>query len=146
MTPPAVLQRLVEAVNLHDLDALTACFAPDFLSETPAHPDRNFRGREQVRANWSEIFRAVPDIQLAVIRCADDGDPRSTALHGARILWAEQEFTGTRVDGGRHLMRGVTIFGVRRDQLASVRFYIEPVQADGVAIGASVRATLSAHP
>ena len=39
-------------------------------------------------------------------------------------------------------MRGVTIFGVRRDQLASVRFYVEPVQSDGAGIGASVRANL----
>lgn len=132
MTPPPVLQRLMDAVNGHDLDALAACFTPDFLSETPAHPDRAFQGRDQVRHNWAAIFRAVPDIQITCPRWSDAGD----------CLWAEQEFSGTRVDGGRHLMRGVTIFGVRRDQLASVRFYVEPVQSDGAGIGASVRANL----
>jgi ketosteroid isomerase-like protein len=136
MPPPAVLQRLTDAVNRHDLDALTACFTPDFLSETPAHPDRTFHGRAQVRHNWSEIFRAVPDIQMTVTRWSADGDS----------VWVEQEFSGTRIDGGRHLMRGVTIFGVRQDQLASVRFYVEPVQSDGVAIGDSVRANLVSHP
>jgi ketosteroid isomerase-like protein len=136
MPLPTVLQRLTDAVNRHDLDALAACFTPDFRSETPAHPDRTFQGREQVRHNWSEIFRAVPDIQMTLTRWSEDGD----------MLWAEQEFSGTRIDGGRHLMRGVTIFGVRRDQLASVRFYVEPVQSAGAGIAASVRANLVSHP
>jgi ketosteroid isomerase-like protein len=125
-----LLQRLLDAVNRHDLEALTACFDPDFVSETPAHPDRNFRGRDQLRRNWSQLFLRIPDIELALPRWTDAGD----------TLWAELEFTGTRVDGAPHLMRGVNIFGVRGDRLASVRFYVEPVQADGLAIDAAVAA------
>ena len=56
-----VLQRLREAINRHDLDALAACFEPDYHSEFPAHPDRTFRGHEQMRKNWSQIFGAVPE-------------------------------------------------------------------------------------
>ena len=41
----AVLQRLLVALNAHDLDALVACFADDYVNETPAHPRRGFRGQ-----------------------------------------------------------------------------------------------------
>jgi ketosteroid isomerase-like protein len=61
------------AVNDHDLDALVACFAPDYVNETPARPQRGFRGREQVRRNWTQIFAGVPDIRAAVPRYATDG-------------------------------------------------------------------------
>ena len=87
MTPPPVLQRLMDAVNGHDLDALAACFTPDFLSETPAHPDRAFQGRDQVRHNWAAIFRAVPDIQITCPRwsmlATASGPSRNSAAHGS---------------------------------------------------------------
>jgi ketosteroid isomerase-like protein len=129
---PVVLQRLVEATNKHDLEALSACFASEFVNDTPAHPDRSFVGREQVRQNWTAIFRAVPDIELTVIRSAVDGES----------VWAELEFKGTRLDGVAHWMRGVTIFGIQHDQLAWVRFYVEPVQSDGVGVEAVIRQTV----
>ena len=37
--------------NAHDLEAFLACFQEDYESEQPAHPDRAFRGRDQVRSN-----------------------------------------------------------------------------------------------
>jgi ketosteroid isomerase-like protein len=126
------VSRLVAATNRHDLDALVACFGPDFGNETPAHPARSFTGREQVRRNWSQVFAAVPDFEAEVVRQAIDGD----------TAWLEWEFRGTRVDGSRHLMRGVTIFGVDRDQMAWVRFYLEPVEEGGVGIQDAVREQL----
>src|SRR4051812_40894700 len=50
--PLALVDRLVQATNDHDLDGLVACFAADYENATPAHPARSFRGREQVRRNW----------------------------------------------------------------------------------------------
>jgi hypothetical protein len=41
---------LQRATDARDLEALVACFAPDYRNETPAHPERGFTGREQVRA------------------------------------------------------------------------------------------------
>lgn len=45
--PSAVIDRLVTAVNHHDLDGLVDCFGDDYLNETPVHPQRGFRGSEQ---------------------------------------------------------------------------------------------------
>src|SRR4051794_37842260 len=60
-SPAAVITALAEATNAHDIDAFVALFAEDYDSQQPAHPDRAFRGREQVRANWSDVFAGVPD-------------------------------------------------------------------------------------
>jgi ketosteroid isomerase-like protein len=113
-----LLQRLLRATNEHDLDGLVSCFADDYINETPAHPDRAFQGREQVRRNWTMIFGAVPDIRAELTRSVVDGD----------TVWTEWEMSGNRRDGAVHLMRGVMIFGMGSDVFRSVRFYLEPVE------------------
>ena len=114
----AVLQRLLAALNAHDLDALVACFADDYVNETPAHPPRGFRGNGQVRTNWTQLFAGVPDLSAHVPRTAVDND----------TLWTEWDLSGTRPDGTAFLMRGVVIFGVTDNAIASARFYLEPVE------------------
>lgn len=116
--PPQVLDRLVAALNAHELEAMVSCFAQDYTNETPVHPPRGFRGQEQVRANWSHILAAVPDIQARVVRSCLDHD----------TLWTEWDIAGNRIDGAPFLMRGVVIFGVVGDTIASARFYLEPVE------------------
>ena len=114
----AVLQRLLAALNAHDLDALVACFADDYVNETPAHPRRGFRGSSQVRTNWTQLFAGVPDLRALVSRTAVDGE----------TLWTEWDISGSRPDGAAFLMRGVVIFGVADNAIASARFYLEPVE------------------
>jgi ketosteroid isomerase-like protein len=113
-----VLDRLVDAINGHDLEAMVSCFAEDYLNETPVHPPRGFRGREQVRANWSQIFAAVPDLRARILRTSVDGE----------TLWTEWDITGNRADEASFLMRGVVIFTAGNDQIRSARFYLEPVE------------------
>ncbi len=119
--PAAFVERLSEATNAHDLEALVACFAADYRNETPAHPERGFTGRDQVRTNWEQIFSVVADIETEVLRIAVDGD----------TVWAEWEHRGHRPDASMHMMRGVVIFGVRDGLATWARFYLEPVQQAG---------------
>ncbi|MDQ4055255.1 MAG: nuclear transport factor 2 family protein [Actinomycetota bacterium] len=115
----AVIDRLVQAVNNHDLEGLVSCFANDYVNETPVHPHRGFTGRDQVRTNWTQIFAGVPDIEAAVLRRAESDDR----------IWTEWEMSGTRSeDGGPFLMRGVVILGTRGDVISSARFYLEPAE------------------
>jgi ketosteroid isomerase-like protein len=116
--PAAIVQRLRQATCDHDLDALAGCFTVDYRNETPAHPERSFVGRDQVRKNWAQIFAAVPDVRADVLRCVEDGD----------TVWSEWEHRGTRPDGSAHVMRGVVIFGVEGGLVGWARFYLEPVQ------------------
>jgi ketosteroid isomerase-like protein len=113
-----MVERLHRATNDHDLEALVACFTSDYSNETPAHPERGFTGREQVRKNWTQIFAAIPDVSTEILRCTVDGD----------TVWSEWEHRGTRRDGTPHVMRGVVIFGVVDGLAAWARFYLEPVQ------------------
>ena len=46
---------------------------------------------------------------------------------------------GTRRDGARHLMRGISIFEVGEGEFTSVRFYLEPVEAGGISIDAAIK-------
>ena len=45
-SPKVVFERMIQAANRHDLEAMVACFAPDFRSEQPFYPERNFTGQE----------------------------------------------------------------------------------------------------
>jgi ketosteroid isomerase-like protein len=116
--PAAVVERLLEAINAHDLEAMVDLFADDYVNEWPAHPERGFRGNQQVRRNWSQLFASVPDLRARLPRVAGDGD----------TVWTEWDISGRRRDGLAFLMRGVSIFGVSEGRLAWVRFYLEPVE------------------
>jgi ketosteroid isomerase-like protein len=118
------IEDIRQATNRHDVDALAACFAPDYQSAFPAHPDRAFAGHEQLRRNWSQIFAAVPDLHATLLRSAVEGD----------TVWAEWEWAGTLVTGGSFLQRGVTIHGVDQRTTRWVRLYMEPVRAGGPGI------------
>jgi ketosteroid isomerase-like protein len=129
-----VLAQLERAVNARDVNAVVACFAPDYRNDTPAHPERSFTGREQVRRNWEQIFAAIPDLTAKVLRSAVNGDE----------AWSEWEHRGTRRDGSAHVMRGVVIFGVAGGLLAWAHFYLEPVQEGGDNVDAAVRRQVAA--
>jgi uncharacterized protein (TIGR02246 family) len=128
-TGEQVVARLHAAMNAHDVEAFVACFAEDYDSVQPAHPDRAFRGREQVRANWSEVFTGVPDFRAELVRVAATGD----------TAWSEWRWQGTQTDGGRLDMAGVIVFGLRDDRVAWARLYVEPVEEQGAGIQAAVR-------
>jgi limonene-1,2-epoxide hydrolase len=116
--PLIVLQRLHTAMNQHDLEAFLGCVAPDYRSEQPVHPDRQFSGRDQVRKNWSGMFAGVPDFSAELLRATSDGN----------TVWAEWDWRGTRSDRVPFHMRGVTIFEVHDDRITSGRLYMETVE------------------
>jgi len=118
--PKAVVERMFEAANRHDLEAFLEFFHPDYQSDPPSHPARAFRGRETVRKNWSGIFANIPDITVEIIRCVSDGD----------TVWAEVRFFGTRQEGSRFDLRGVIIHGVQASQIKWARLYMEPVEGE----------------
>lgn len=128
MDPNDLVERLRRAVDAHDIDAVVACFAPDYRNETPAHPGRGFEGHNQVRTNWTRIFAGVPDVTATVLRTAADGD----------VIWSEWELAGHRPDGVQQVLRGVIIFGSTAGVFAWARFYLEPVDADDGGVDGAV--------
>jgi ketosteroid isomerase-like protein len=124
-----MVDRLLHATNGHDVDGVVACFAEDYENETPIHPARSFRGREQVRSNWEQIFAFVPDLHAEVRASAIDQE----------TAWTEWEMTGTRRDGTTHHMRGVVVFRVRDGVAHRARFFLEPVDEGAGTVQDAVR-------
>jgi ketosteroid isomerase-like protein len=130
-----VFHRLDTAMNAHDIDAFVACFDEDYESEQPAHPDRAFRGRGQVRQNWSAMFESVKDFAAELVR--------ADAVAG--VEWSEWRWRGTHDDGSRLDMAGVIVAGVRDGRLIWARLYVEPVEEGGAGIDAVVRRMTGDH-
>ena len=131
-----VIERLVAAMNDHDLDRMVALFHPDYDSRQPAHPGRAFTGREQVRANWAAMFAGVPDFRAEVVRSVQDGE----------VNWSEWAWHGSRSDGQPFEVRGVTLFEIRDGLIASGTLYVEDVEREAVGIEDAVEGMSGARP
>ena len=129
-----VMNRLVSAVNGHDLEASAGLFDADYRSSQPAHPGRSFTGREQMRANWAAMFAGIPDFRAELLRSVDDG----------QTTWSEWHWSGTRTDGQAFEMRGVTLFEIADEVIVAGRLYLEDVERDLIGIDEVVE-TLSGH-
>lgn len=116
--PQVVFERMIEAANRHDLEALVACFASDYRSEQPFYPERNFTGQAGVRKNWSFFFSSMPDFQVDILSEAVEED----------IVWAELHYYGTQIDGKKQVTRGVTISKIQDGQITWARLYIQTLQ------------------
>src|ERR1700676_2280859 len=95
-SPKLGFERMIQAANSHDLYTMLAFFAPDFRSEQPFHPERNFTGQAGVRKNWSFFFSTMPDFRVEILSEAVEGD----------TVWAELYYHGTRTDGAKHMTQG----------------------------------------
>ena len=117
----AVAERWVQALTAHDLDAVVACFAPEYQDEAPARRGEVVRGNQKVRENVATLFRNIPDLRAELLRCVTDRD----------TVWIEWRMHGTRRDGTPMEFVGVNIFGVRDDQFVWGRIYTELVRDAG---------------
>jgi ketosteroid isomerase-like protein len=113
--PKLVFGRMIQALNRHDLEAYVACFSPDYRSEQPLHPERNFVGQDGVRNNWSYFFMVIPDIQVEILGEVAEGD----------TVWAEVQYHWIQTDGKKYTVSGVWLMGVQADQIIWGRLYFE---------------------
>jgi hypothetical protein len=72
--PDGPVRRMFTAAGQHNLDAMVAEFAGDYVNTTPNHPSRSFTGSAQVRSNWSALFAGIPDLSVQVVDAATGTD------------------------------------------------------------------------
>jgi hypothetical protein len=114
--PTAVIARLHQAQNQHDVDAFVACFAADYQSVRPMSPDHTISDQDYVRTNWSSIFQAIPDFRSDMLRVYATGD----------TIWTEWLWHGTLATGSRFDWHGITIFGIHDNHIMWGHLYMEP--------------------
>jgi ketosteroid isomerase-like protein len=133
--PMPTIERLLGATNAHDVEGIVACFAEGYTLDSPAHPARSFRGKQQVRRNWTQILAAVGDLEARLLGFARDGC----------VAWTEWEMVGTRRDGAAHWMRGVFIFRVEDGSIVSGRMFLEPVDSSTADANDGLRQVLASQ-
>jgi ketosteroid isomerase-like protein len=124
-TVSTVLQRMSDAINAHDVDAISNCFTDDYKGEQPLHSEGAFilqrrgyaNGLAQVRENWTGLFAQVPDLRATLV---------ASTIHGD-LAWAEWHWQGKRTSGAALNLRGVSVSGLRNGIIAWARVYMEPV-------------------
>ena len=107
----AVLRRVLDGFNAHDLDAILANFVEDCVFESPRGPDpwgRRFVGKVEVRAGLAARFTGIPDVAYR-----GDGD----FVAGDRGV-SEWTLTGTTLEGERVEVRGCDLWTFRGDLIA----------------------------
>lgn len=127
-----LVERLCDAVSHRDLGALVACFSPDYINETPAHPARGFAGSDQVRANWERLFSGLTNLAATVLDAVCVDQP------GGEVVWSEWRIEGRRSDGQNQELRGVIVFEVTGGLFTRARFYLEPLDSGGEDVAAAV--------
>jgi limonene-1,2-epoxide hydrolase len=131
-----VIERLLTAMNAHDLDAVIALVHENYRSVQPVHPGRAFVGRDQMRANWQAMFAGIPDFHATVTRSVQDGN----------TTWSEWHWRGTRREGEVFEVRGVTLFEIIDGQIVGGRLYLEDVERQVVGIEDAVEALSGRRP
>jgi ketosteroid isomerase-like protein len=120
----ATLERLLDAFNAHDLDAIMSFFADDCVLELPRGPEpwgRRLEGREQVRDGLASRFAGIPDVHY--------GDARHW-LAGDRGC-SEWLLTGTTTQGERIAVRGCDLFAFRDGEVVRKDSYWKLVEPAG---------------
>lgn len=131
-----LINRLLAAVNTHDLEAAASLFHENYRSEQPAHPGRAFVGRAQMHANWAAMFAGVPDFHAELRSSVQDGD----------TVWSEWSWSGSRTDGLPFEMRGITLFQVEGESIVAGRLYMEEVETAQVGIEQAVEGLSGKRP
>jgi steroid delta-isomerase-like uncharacterized protein len=98
-----LVERLTEAWNRHDPDAVAECYSPDAVSRdsTLSEP---LHGRQAIRNAAAMYMAAFPDIRFEIRRVACDGDVmceewRATGTHEGDLMGLRPTRRRTTVDG-----------------------------------------------
>jgi hypothetical protein len=100
-----VVDRVLVALNAHDLDAFVACYADDATIEN-GHDEVLVRGHDELRARYGPMFERLPNVRVEAL----------TRTNVGAFVVQEEVVTG-RGEGERH----VAVYLVRDGLIARER-------------------------
>jgi len=109
-TAPDVLKRILDAFNLHDLDAIMDFFADDCSFDLPRGPEpwgQRFTGKAQVREALAGRFKGIPDVHY--------GDDHHWMVGDNGV--SQWTLTGTSLSGVRINVRGCDLWEFRNGRV-----------------------------
>lgn len=110
-------ERLIDAVNRHDVDAIMHAMTADCVIEAaqPSPDGTRHAGQQAARRYWEAVFQRSPEISIEVEEIFAAGD--SCAVRH-RYRWVEEDGTAAHV-------RGAILFRVRSGRIAEMRAYVK---------------------
>lgn len=112
----AFLQSFADAFNAHDVSAIMSHMTDDCVFEASAGPDVNgqiFRGQQEVRKAFEEVFATFPDAQWRSPKHFVSGNRG----------FSEWIFTGTKTDGTKIEVTGCDLFTFNDGKIAIKNSY-----------------------
>lgn len=124
----AVIEKVFALLNARDLDALSSLTTDDITEEWPIVG--HLEGRAAVVDHFRNLFGAMPDLRLDVVKMAADGE--TVFVHWrARGTFTGTPFAGFRATGRSIDLRGTDCFAVRNGKVTS-----NFIAFDGLSFGA----------
>jgi ketosteroid isomerase-like protein len=117
----AVLERVLDAFNRHDLDAILSFFSDDCAFVSPRGPEpwgRRFEGKAAVREGLAARFTGIPDVSY---------EGHADFVSGERGA-SEWTLRGSTVDGERIEVRGCDLWTFRGDEIVRKDSYWKIVE------------------
>jgi hypothetical protein len=68
-----VVDRVLAALNAHDLDAFVACYADNATIEN-GHDEVFVRGRDELRSRYGAMFEQMPEVRVEALTRTDVGE------------------------------------------------------------------------
>ena len=68
-----VIDRLLVALNAHDVDAFLACYAQDATIEN-GHDEVLVRGHDELRSRYGPMFEQLPDVRVEALMRTEVGE------------------------------------------------------------------------
>lgn len=109
-----VINRMVNAINRHDVEACVGCYGEDILLQDPLYPDP-VRGIEHIRTAFRYWFEAFPDVQVQVMDRIIDGP--KVALEWTYEATHVGKYMDVPASGQRFRMLTVAIFRVENGKI-----------------------------
>jgi steroid delta-isomerase-like uncharacterized protein len=131
VTPRDVVTGYFDALARHDTAAAVEFLDPEVVDEITSVGV--LRGRDEVRAFFDGLFKAVPDFEMTVVRTVRERDTVVVQWRARGTFTGGPLYNGVQATGAELQMRGCDVFDVRDELIvANIAF------ADGLELARSL--------